>query len=164
DRHGQHPQALTRESVADEHAATLVQDQRIIQVSPKEQTFNPSRRGAYHSRMVAADSQLGRYSPVPPAPHLPGALTITLWDFSWYVRTGEGEPFADLDAAAAAAVERGYNAVRICAMQFLLFGSGLDTSDVSLDRLGGEYAQGVRWYDVKSPTRFDGRALLVELF
>lgn len=114
--------------------------------------------------MVTADSQLGRYSPVPPAAHLPDALTITLWDFSWYVRTGEGEPFADLDAAATAAVERGYNTIRICAMPFLLFGSGLDTSEVSLDRLGGDYAQGVRWYDVKSPTRFDGRDLLVELF
>ncbi|MFC4137894.1 MULTISPECIES: cellulase-like family protein [unclassified Microbacterium] len=114
--------------------------------------------------MVTVDSENTRYSPRPPAEHLPEALTITLWDFSWYVRTGEGEPFQDLDAAAAAAVERGYNTIRICAMPFLLFGSGLDTAEVSLDRLGGEYAQGVRWYDVKSPTRFDGRAKLVELF
>jgi hypothetical protein len=66
---------------------------------------------------------------------LPDRLTITLWDFSWYVRTGEGEPFADLDAAFAQAVERGYNTVRICAMPFLLFGSGLDTSALTLGPL-----------------------------
>ena len=105
-----------------------------------------------------------RYQPVPIASHVPKRLTITLWDFSWYVRTGEGEPFEDLDVAMAEAVERGYNTIRICAMPFLLFGSGLDTSVVELDRLGGEYAQGVRWYDVKAPTRFDGRSKLVELF
>lgn len=114
--------------------------------------------------MVNVDGSSERYIPRPAATHLPDALTITLWDFSWYVRTGEGEPFADLDAAAAAAVDRGYNTIRICAMPFLLFGSGLDTSDVSLDRLGGDYGQGVRWYDVKAPTRFDGRALLTALF
>jgi hypothetical protein len=47
---------------------------------------------------------------------LPDRLAISLWDFSWYVRTGPGEPFEDLDAAFAQAVERGYNTVRICAM------------------------------------------------
>jgi hypothetical protein len=104
------------------------------------------------------------YRPVRVPDHLPESLTITLWDFSWYVRTGAGEPFEDVDQAFAEAVERGYNTIRICAMPFLLFGSGLDTSAVSLDRLGGEYAQGVRWYDVKSPTVFDGRAKLLELF
>ncbi|WP_035702632.1 cellulase-like family protein, partial [Glycomyces tenuis] len=60
--------------------------------------------------------------------HLPERLAITLWDFSWYVRTGPGEPFEDLDAAFARARELGYNAVRICAMPFLLFRSGLDLS------------------------------------
>lgn len=104
------------------------------------------------------------YSPVPIPAHLPEKLTITLWDFSWYVRTGPGEPFEDLDAAASAAVDRGYNTVRICAMPFLLFGSGLDTSEVILDRLGAGYAQNVRWYDVKAATRFDGRAHLLHLF
>ncbi|WP_218132601.1 cellulase-like family protein [Paramicrobacterium humi] len=106
----------------------------------------------------------GQYRPVPVGSHLPDRLTICLWDFSWYVRSGEGEPFEDLDAAAAQTVERGYNTVRVCAMPFLLFGSGLDTTDVELDRLGDEYGQGVRWYDVKAPTRFDGRAKLIELF
>jgi hypothetical protein len=46
---------------------------------------------------------------------LPERLTITLWGFSWYVRTGPGEPFEDLDAAFAQAVERGCNTVRLAA-------------------------------------------------
>jgi hypothetical protein len=105
----------------------------------------------------------GPYRPVPVAETAPARLAICLWDFSWYVRSGEGEPFQDLDRAAAETQARGYNAVRICAMPFLLFGSGLDTSAVSLDRLGGEYAQRVRWYDVKAPTVFDGRRRLLDL-
>lgn len=104
------------------------------------------------------------YVPVPLPAHLPERLTITLWDFSWYVRTGAGEPFEDLEKAVADAAERGYNTVRICAAPFLLFGSGLDTSALELDRLGGEYAQGVRWYDVKAPTVIDARAQLLRLF
>jgi len=104
------------------------------------------------------------YVPVPLPPHLPERLTITLWDFSWYVRTGAGEPFEDLDRVAAEAVERGYNTVRICAMPFLLFGSGLDTSALALGPLGGAYAQNVRWYDVAAPTRLDARAHLLRLF
>ncbi len=104
------------------------------------------------------------YRPVPLPAHLPDALTITLWDFSWYVRTGPGEPFEDLDRAFAEAVERGYNTVRICAMPYLLFGSGLDTSALELGPLGGRYGQRVRWYDVGSPTTIDGRAHLLALF
>jgi Sugar-binding cellulase-like len=104
------------------------------------------------------------YTPVPIPSHLPQRLTITLWDFSWYVRTGPGEPFADLDRAFAQAVERGYNTVRICAMPYLLFGSGLDTRAVRLGPLGGGYAQRVRWYDVGEPTVIDGRAHLLALF
>jgi hypothetical protein len=103
------------------------------------------------------------YRPVPIADTAPRRLTICLWDFSWYVRTGAGEPFEDLDRAARETAERGYNTVRICAMPFLLFGSGLDTRAVSLDRLGGDYAQRVRWYDVKAPTVFDGRQQLLAL-
>lgn len=117
--------------------------------------------------MLDAEKRSARrphYTPVPIPDHLPEKLTITLWDFSWYVRTGEGEPFEDLDRAAAEAVERGYNTVRICAMPFLLFGSGLDTSELDLDRLGGDYAQNVRWYDVAAPTRIDARAHLLHLF
>ena len=91
-------------------------------------------------------------------------MTITLWDFSWYVRTGPGEPFEDLDRAFAEAVERGYNTVRICAMPYLLFGSGLDTAAVRLGSLGGDYGQRVRWYDVAQPTIIDARAQLLALF
>lgn len=102
---------------------------------------------------------------VRPVPgHLPERLVITLWDFTWYVRTGPGEPFEDLDAAFAQAVERGYNTVRICAMPFLLFRSGLDTSAVRLGPLGGDYARRVRWYDVAAETTLDARAHLLELF
>ncbi|MDZ8171181.1 cellulase-like family protein [Microbacterium xanthum] len=104
------------------------------------------------------------YRPVPLRPGLPERLTITLWDFSWYVRTGPGEPFEDLDRAAAEAVERGYNTVRICAMPFLLFGSGIDTSAFALGPLGGEYGQRVRWYNVKERTMIDARRHLLKLF
>jgi Sugar-binding cellulase-like/Leucine carboxyl methyltransferase len=104
------------------------------------------------------------YVAVPPAAHLPERLTITLWDFSWYVRTGPGEPFEELDRAFAEAVERGYNTVRICAMPYLLFGSGLDTSALRLGSLGGGYGQRVRWYDVAQPTVIDAKAHLLALF
>ena len=63
------------------------------------------------------------YRPVRPPAHLPERLMITLWDRFWYVPTGPGEPFEDLDRAFAEAVERGYNTIRICAMPYLLFGS-----------------------------------------
>ncbi|MWV51309.1 hypothetical protein GRS96_18725 [Rathayibacter sp. VKM Ac-2803] len=102
--------------------------------------------------------------PVPLGPLVPDKLTITLWDFSWYVRTGPGEPFEDLDAAFAGAVERGYNTIRICAMPFLLFGTDIDTSALKLGPLGGDYAQRVRWYDVKEPTVIDARQHLLALF
>ncbi|HEY5223419.1 MAG TPA: cellulase-like family protein [Microbacteriaceae bacterium] len=90
-------------------------------------------------------------------------LTITLWDFSWYVRTGPGEPFEDLDRAFTEAARRGYNTVRICAMPFLVFGSGLDTSRLELGPLGGGYGQRVRWYDVAGTTVIDARASLLAL-
>ncbi|HEY0530484.1 MAG TPA: cellulase-like family protein [Actinoplanes sp.] len=91
-------------------------------------------------------------------------MTITLWDFTWYTRSGPGQPFHDLDAAFRQAVERGYDTVRICAMPFLLFGSGLDTSALRFAGLGGEYAQRTRWYDVPESPPVDGRARLLELF
>lgn len=96
--------------------------------------------------------------------HLPDRLAISLWDFSWYTRTGPGEPFADLDAAFRQAVERGYNTVRICAMPLLLFGTGLDTTRLTFTGLGGEYGQGTRWYDVGAAGTLDGRAHLLEFF
>lgn len=104
------------------------------------------------------------YSPVPIPSHVPEALAITLWDFTWYTRTGPGEPFEVLDAAFAQAVARGYNTIRICAMPYLLFGSGLDTSAASFGPLGGEYGQGTRWYDVAHRVELDARRQLLDLF
>ncbi len=91
-------------------------------------------------------------------------LTISLWDFTWYTRTGPGEPFADLDEAFRQAVDRGYNTVRVCAMPYLLFRSGLDTSRLTFTGLGGDFAQRTRWYDVPGRSTVDGRAHLLELF
>ncbi|MFI8946038.1 cellulase-like family protein [Streptomyces sp. NPDC053750] len=102
------------------------------------------------------------YTPIPLPAHLPDRLTITLWDFTWYTRTGPGEPFEDLDRAFTEAVDRGYNTIRICAMPFLVFGSGL-TGELELGPLGGEYGQGTRWYDVRHRTRIDPKAHLLEL-
>ncbi|MDT0268692.1 cellulase-like family protein [Streptomyces sp. DSM 44915] len=104
------------------------------------------------------------YEPVPIPAGVPDQLTIALWDFSWYTRTGPGEPFEDLDRAFAETVTRGYNTIRICAMPYLLFGSGLDTTRASFGPLGGGYAQGTRWYDVKHRVALDARAHLVALF
>jgi hypothetical protein len=91
-------------------------------------------------------------------------MTISLWDFTWYTRTGPGEPFADLGEAFRQAVERGYDTVRVCAMPYLLFGSGLDTSALRFTGLGGEFGQRTRWYDVPDGPALDGRAHLLELF
>lgn len=94
----------------------------------------------------------------------PGKLTITLWDFTWYTRSGPGEPFEDLDRCFTEAVERGYNTVRICAMPLLLFRSGVDTSALRLGPLGGGYGERVRWYDVRVATTVDARERLLDLF
>lgn len=91
-------------------------------------------------------------------------LTITLWDFTWYTRTGPGEPFEDLDEAFRQAAGRGYNTVRICAMPLLLFGTGLDTGALTFSGLGGGYGQRTRWYDVRHTTTLDARAQLLDLF
>lgn len=97
----------------------------------------------------------------PAAPH---RLTITMWDFSWYTRSGPGEPFEDLDRVFAEAVERGYNTVRICAMPLLLFRTDLDTTRLHLEPLAAGVGQRVRWYDVAAPFVIDARARLLELF
>ncbi len=102
--------------------------------------------------------------PVAVPDHLTDPLTISLWDFSWYTRAAEGEPFGDLDQAFAEAVARGYNCVRICAAPFLLFGSGIDTSAFTLTPLGGQYGLRTRWYDVRKPVTLDLRAHLLQLF
>lgn len=91
-------------------------------------------------------------------------LAITLWDFSWYTRTAPGDAFEDLDEAFRQAVDRGYNTIRICAMPYLLFGSGLDPRALTFQPLGGDYGQGTRWYDVRGTATLDGRAHLLELF
>ena len=91
-------------------------------------------------------------------------MTISLWDFSWYTRTGPGQPFHDLDAAFRQAVERGYDTVRVCAMPFLLFLSGLDHSALRFSGFGGGFGQRTRWYDVPDGPPVDGRAWLLELF
>jgi hypothetical protein len=98
------------------------------------------------------------------APPTNRPLTITLWDFSWYTQTAPGAPFHDLDEAFRQAVERGYNTVRICAMPYLLFGSGLDTGALTFTGLGGGYGQRTRWYDVRTSATLDGRAWLLQLF
>lgn len=102
--------------------------------------------------------------PIAPPAHLPDRLTVCLWDFSWYTRTGPGEPFADLDKAFAETVERGYDTVRICAMPLLLFGPGTPDGPLRLGPLGGRYGQGTRWYDVRATTTVDPRAHLLALF
>ncbi|GAA5087479.1 hypothetical protein HNP84_010314 [Thermocatellispora tengchongensis] len=96
--------------------------------------------------------------------HLPDRLTVCLWDFTWYTRTGPGEPFEDLDRAFTEAVARGYNTVRICAMPYLLFGSGLDTSSLTFAPFGNGYGMRTRWYDVRQTATLDGRAHLLALF
>jgi hypothetical protein len=104
--------------------------------------------------------------------HLPERLAITLWDFSWYTRAGDGEPYADLDAACADAASLGYNAIRICAAPLLLFGGlGLDDLAASL-RIeglgpasdGGYFGRRTRWYDVPGGFELDLRQRLLALF
>ncbi|MFF2634338.1 cellulase-like family protein [Microbacterium sp. NPDC058021] len=104
--------------------------------------------------------------------HLPGRLTITLWDFSWYTQAGPGEPYADLEATVADAASLGYNAIRICAAPLLLFGGlGLDdlAADLEIEGLGaspdgGFYGRRTRWYDTPGGFRIDLRARLLALF
>ena len=103
--------------------------------------------------------------------HLPDRLAITLWDFSWITRAGAGEPFEHVDRAMSEAVDRGYNAVRICAAPLLVAGGlGLDdlARDLPVEGLGsaptgGYYGQRTRWYDAPGGYRIDVRARLFEL-
>ncbi len=91
-------------------------------------------------------------------------LTITLWDFSWYTRTGPGEPFADLDAAFEQAADRGYNTIRICAMPLRLFGAAASTEPLRIEPLGGGFGQRTRWYDIAGPTELDPLEHTLRLF
>jgi hypothetical protein len=121
----------------------------------------------------------GLTGPVPA--HLPGRLAISLWDFSWYTRAGAGEPYEDLDRAMRETVDRGYNAIRICAAPLLvaggpsldergLDGSGLDDLATALPveglgaaPTGGYYGERTRWYDTPGGYTIDVRARLFEL-
>ena len=98
--------------------------------------------------------------------HLPEKLTISLWDFSWYVRSGPGEPYEDLDRCFRELVERGYNTVRICAMPFLLFGDHElpDREKLHVSPMGGDFGQASRWYDGRVPASFDPLERLGLLF
>ncbi len=98
-------------------------------------------------------------------PTPPPRLSISLWDFSWYTQTMPGEPFHDLAAAFAEAVERGYNTVRICAAPLLLFGEHeIDTRHLRFSQVGDGVGQGTRWYDVAGGAVIDLRAHLLTLF
>ena len=116
------------------------------------------------------DGPYERTGPIPA--HLPDNLAITLWDFSWYTRAGEGDVYADLDAACAEAAALGYNAIRICAAPLLLFGGlGLDdlARDLTIEGLGaaasgGYYGQRTRWYDTPGGYALDLFAHLEALF
>ncbi|TDL46089.1 cellulase-like family protein [Microbacterium oleivorans] len=113
------------------------------------------------------------YGPTGPVPaHLPDRLAITLWDFSWYTRAGEGDVYADLDAACADAAALGYNAIRICAAPLLLFGElglddlarGLEIEGLGTAASGGYYGQRTRWYDTPGGYALDLYAHLEALF
>ncbi|OAH50215.1 cellulase-like family protein [Microbacterium oleivorans] len=116
------------------------------------------------------DGPYARTGPIPP--HLPDRLAITLWDFSWYTRAGEGDVYADLDAACAEAAALGYNAIRICAAPLLLFGDlGVDdlAHHLEIEGLGpaasgGYYGQRTRWYDTPGGYALDLYAHLEALF
>lgn len=95
---------------------------------------------------------------------LPRKLTITMWDFSWYTMTLPGEPYHDLAARFAEAVERGYNTIRICAMPFMLFtADGPRPGPLYFGNLG-RVGQRTRWYNCRGGAKLDGHAHLLELF
>lgn len=116
------------------------------------------------------DDTRGLTGPIPA--HLPDRLAITLWDFSWYTRAGDGDLYADLGAACADAAALGYNAIRICAAPLLLFGDlGLDDLARTLEieglgpaASGGFYGQRTRWYDAPGGYAVDLYAHLEALF
>lgn len=154
------PQAHGRDHHDDDEACRCSDDDRG---DHRDQRSGDLRE---HDRTLAPAGLTGEV----PA-HLPRRLAICLWDFSWYTRAGEGEPYADLDEAFAQTVARGYNAVRICAAPLLLFGDlGLDDLAVDLPVSGlgcsashGRYGQRTRWYDVAGGYRLDLRSRFMEL-
>ncbi len=91
-------------------------------------------------------------------------LAISLWDFSWYTQAGPGEPFEDLDTAFDQLVERGFTAIRICAMPFLLFSGKVRPDDLAVCGLGATYGQRTRWYNLRGGYRLDPLHRLEALF
>lgn len=119
------------------------------------------------------------YTPTPVPSHLPARLAITLWDFSWYTRAGEGEPYESLRNAVGRCKDLGYTTVRICAAPLLLFG-GLRTSDgadlgelassLTIEGMGRRsddpahfYGEGTRWYDAPGGYTIDLRERFFDL-
>lgn len=99
---------------------------------------------------------------MPFAPSTP--LAISLWDFSWYTQAGPGDAFEDLDAAFVQLVERGFNAVRICAMPFLAFSGRVERGDLEVCGMGGQFGRRTRWYNVKGGYRLDPLSRIEALF
>jgi hypothetical protein len=99
---------------------------------------------------------------VPFAPTTP--LAISLWDFSWYTQAGPGEPFEDIDLAFEQLVDRGFTAIRICAMPFLLFSGMVPGREFDVCGLGDRYGQRTRWYNVRGGYPLDPLARLEALF
>ena len=103
--------------------------------------------------------------------HLPDRLTICLWDFSWYVLAGPGDPYEDLEAVLDATAARGFTTVRICAAPLLLFGGlGLDdlAEDLPVEGMGARpdgtsFGTGTRWYAVPGGHRVALRPRLLDL-
>lgn len=95
---------------------------------------------------------------------LPNRLKITLWDFSWYTQAAPGEPFDDLERAMRETVERGYNAIRICAMPHFLFGDTEREDDLlRISEMAPGVGQGTRWYNVRGGVTIDARARFRDL-
>ncbi|WP_062289444.1 cellulase-like family protein [Demequina phytophila] len=88
-------------------------------------------------------------------------LAISLWDFSWYTRAAD--VYADLDRAVEEAVERGYNALRICAAPLYLAGGHDLPEALTLTGMGEGRGAGTRWYDVHTPATVHLRKRLFEL-
>jgi hypothetical protein len=98
-----------------------------------------------------------RFAPTTP-------LAISLWDFSWYTQAGPGDPFEDLDAAFTQLTERGFTAIRICAMPFLLFSGRVEQRDWTVRGLGETFGRRTRWYNVRGGYRLNPLDRLEALF
>ena len=86
-------------------------------------------------------------------------LAICLWDFTWYTRTGPGEPFEDLDRSCAET--RGARLQRHPDLRDAVpaVRDDIDTTELELGPLPGGHGQRTRWYDVAGRTTIDARAI-----